>query len=128
MNINLNFKTSIINIFTRIMNIRSHIIRDHIKLLAEAKIYSESAKKHVAEVEEKLRKCEHDVCVRDKAIAELRLRLPASNDRDALIESSFSNRPIDSMTPTKAAQSTIEALQVKKSTFLTSPNENNKLK
>lgn len=90
-----------------------NIIRDHVKLLAEAKVQSELSKKRIQGLEENLRKAEHDVCLRDKAIAELRLRLPASIDRDNIIEASLNTNRIESLTPTKAAQSTIESLQVR---------------
>lgn len=94
-----------------------NIIRDHIKLLAEAKIHTEASKKTMKEFEEKIRRLEHDVCVRDKAIAELRLRLPATSDRDHVIAVSLNNQQVDNVTPARAAQATIEALQVFKAFF-----------
>jgi centrosomal protein CEP290 len=89
------------------------IIREHIQLLAEAKVQSEFSKKRIQELEENLRKAEHNICIRDKAIAELRLRLPASIDRDNIIEISLNANRFDSITPTKAAQTTIESLQIR---------------
>ncbi len=96
-----------------------NIIRDHIKLLAEAKIQSELLKKHTAELEDNLRKSENDVCLRDKVIAELRLRLPASNDRDHLIEVAMQNKnpSQDNLTADRVAQSTIEGLPVNSETI-----------
>ena len=88
------------------------IIRDHIKLLAEAKVQADLAKKRVTELEEKLRKTDNDVTLRDKIIADLRLRLPATADRDLIIDSVMSGQKSESSTPVRAAQSTIEGLQV----------------
>jgi centrosomal protein CEP290 len=90
------------------------IIREHIKLLAEAKIQADLARKRVSELEDKLRKCENDVTIRDKIIADLRLRMPATADRDLIIDSVVAGQARESVTPVKAAQSTIEGLQVGK--------------
>ena len=93
------------------------IIRSHIKLLAEAKLQSDLSKKRVEEAEARARKLESEVNLRDKVIADLRLRLPASMDRDLLIKSSMhSSETTGHMqnggnTPVKAAQATIESLQ-----------------
>ena len=62
----------------------------------------------------KLRALENDVNVRDKVITELRLRMPATNDRDLLIKSAMSDSnsmTSDLNTPVRAAQATIESLQ-----------------
>lgn len=98
-----------------------NIIRSHIKLLAEAKLQADLSKKRVQELETHNRKLEHEVNIRDKAITELRLRLPATMERDLLIKSSmsYSNSGGDSShTPVKAAQATIESLQVHKHLIL----------
>lgn len=90
-----------------------NIIRSHIKLLAEAKIQADLSKQKNEELEVKVRKYEHEINVRDKAIAELRLRLPATMERDILIKNVMnSNLSNDLTTPVKAAQTTIESLQV----------------
>ncbi len=101
-----------------------HIIRDHIKLLAEAKIHAELLKKRTTELEDNLRKSENDVCLRDKVIAELRLRLPASNDRDHLIEVAMQNKnhTPESLTTERISQSTIEGLQVCFLLYICLPN------
>ncbi len=91
-----------------------NIIRSHIKLLAEAKIQADLSKKRTQDMGEKLRKYETEINLRDKAIAELRLRLPATMDRDVLIKSTLSGSNqahADMSTPVKAAQATIESLQ-----------------
>lgn len=99
-----------------------NIIRSHIKLLAEAKIQTDLSKKQMDETNSKLRKLENEVNIRDKIITELRLRLPATEDRDSIINkkmnnlnSSSSNSTKVEMTmdspPVKAAQATIESLQ-----------------
>lgn len=92
-----------------------NIIRSHIKLLAEAKIQTELSKKRIQDLEESKRTLEKEVNLRDKAITELRLRLPSSIDRDQLIKSSMrkaadpNSDPCE--TPVRAAQATIESLQ-----------------
>ncbi|CAF0743692.1 unnamed protein product [Brachionus calyciflorus] len=91
-----------------------NIIRSHIKLLAEAKVQADLSKKRVQDLENLNRKLENEVNLRDKAITELRLRLPATLDRDLLVKSSMNraNSNSDSSeTPVKAAQATIESLQ-----------------
>ena len=92
-----------------------NIIRSHVKLLAEAKIQSDLSKKKVEELEARVRKAENDVNVRDKVITELRLRLPASADRDNVFDkvmnSTGSNNAEMNNTPVRAAQATIESLQ-----------------
>ena len=99
-----------------------NIIRSHIKLLAEAKLQTDLSKKQMDETNSKLRKLENEVNIRDKIITELRLRLPATEDRDSIINkkmnnlnSSSSNSTKVEMTmdspPVKAAQATIESLQ-----------------
>lgn len=98
------------------------IIRSHIKLLAESKIQADLSKKKIQEMEINVRKYQHEVDIRDKAIAELRLRLPATIERDILIKSVMGAPGADEMssnqTSVKAAQATIESLQVKTSLFL----------
>ena len=93
------------------------IIRSHIKLLAESKIQSDLSKNKIPELEINIRKHQHEVNIRDKAIAELRLRLPATMERDFLIKSVMGASGHDEIssnqTPVKAAQATIESLQVK---------------
>lgn len=91
-----------------------NIIRSHIKLLAEAKIQADLSKKRMEELELKFRKMENEINARDKAIADLRLRLPATMERDLLIKGALnpSNNPETNETPIKAAQTTIESLQV----------------
>ena len=99
-----------------------NIIRSHIKLLAEAKIQSDISKKRIEELESKIRQYDGEINLRDKAIAELRLRLPAAMDRDVLVKSTLNGTSSDpSLTPVKAAQATIESLQVisKKNTIST---------
>ncbi len=60
---------------------------------------------------------ENDVNVRDKVITELRLRMPATSDRDLLIKNTMSaadnpnSLTSELNTPVKAAQATIESLQ-----------------
>lgn len=99
-----------------------NIIRSHIKLLAEAKIQSDLSKRKLEELEAKARKLESDVNIRDKVINDLRLRMPATADRDAMIENSMGrnrrggNADNDNLTsefntPVKAAQATIASLQ-----------------
>ena len=92
------------------------IIRSHIKLLAESKIQSDLSKNKIQELEINIRKYQHEVNIRDKAIAELRLRLPATLERDMLIKSAMESDggrgPGSNETPVKAAQATIETLQV----------------
>jgi centrosomal protein CEP290 len=90
------------------------IIRSHIKLLAEAKIHSDMSKKRIDELEAAKRKMEYEVNIRDKAITELRLRLPATADRDFLVQSALNPNNELSNTPVKAVQATIESLQVNK--------------
>ena len=92
-----------------------NIIRSHIKLLAEAKIQADLSKKKTDELEQKVRTFEHEINIRDKAIAELRLRLPATMERDILIQSSMNGGAsgIDTSTSVRAAQTTIESLQVR---------------
>jgi centrosomal protein CEP290 len=91
------------------------IIRSHVKLLAEAKLQADLGKKRVEEAEAKVRKLENEVNIRDKAIADLRLRLPATMERDLLIKSSMTYTSVaaqnESNTPARAAQATIESLQ-----------------
>jgi hypothetical protein len=97
------------------------IIRNHIKLLAEAKIQSDLSRKRIEEAESKARKLENDLNIRDKAITELRLRLPCTIDRDILIENSMKSKSVyneETGIPVKAAQSTIESLQVKLIIFM----------
>ncbi len=89
-----------------------NIIRSHIKLLAEAKIQSDVSKKRIEELETKMRQYDSEINLRDKAIAELRLRLPATMDRDVLVKSTLHGNVDSSITPVKAAQATIESLQV----------------
>ena len=90
-----------------------NIIRSHIKLLAEAKIQSDISKKRIEELESKIRQYDSEINLRDKAIAELRLRLPATMDRDVLVKSTLNGTSSDqNLTPVKAAQATIESLQV----------------
>ena len=89
------------------------IIREHIKLLAEARVQSDLAKKRVTDLEDKLRKTENDVNIRDKIIADLRLRMPATADRDLMIDSVVASQGKESETPVRAAQSTIEGLQAR---------------
>lgn len=92
-----------------------NIIRSHIKLLAEAKVQADLSKKRVQDLEAMNRKLESEVNLRDKAITELRLRLPATLDRDLLVKSSMNKASSSSSdpceTPVKAAQATIESLQ-----------------
>ena len=95
-----------------------NIIRSHVKLLAEAKIQSDLSKKKIDEMEIKLRRAENDVNVRDKVITELRLRLPASSERDAAFdkvmnssETPYGQNHNEMATPVRAAQATIESLQ-----------------
>lgn len=92
-----------------------NIIRSHIKLLAEAKIQSDLTKKKIDDLEKKARTLETDVNTRDKVITELRLRMPASAERDNLIQHSMNDNFItnDLNTPVRAAQSTIESLQAR---------------
>jgi centrosomal protein CEP290 len=94
-----------------------NIIRSHIKLLAEAKLQADLSKKKLDDLEIKCRKLESEVNLRDKVIADLRLRLPATMERDILIKSSITYTSSQSNqsneTPVKAAQTTIESLQVK---------------
>lgn len=92
-----------------------NIIRSHIKLLAEAKVQADLSKKRIDDLEKQSRKLETEVNIRDKVIAELRLRLPATADRDLIIKTtmtSSSSTDATSATPVKAAQATIESLQV----------------
>jgi centrosomal protein CEP290 len=93
------------------------IIRSHIKLLAESKIQADLSKNKIQEMEINVRKYQHEVDIRDKAIAELRLRLPATIERDILIKSVMGAPGADELssnqTSIKAAQATIESLQVK---------------
>lgn len=91
-----------------------NIIRSHIKLLAEAKVQADLSKKRIEDLEAQARKLENEVNVRDKAITELRLRLPATMERDILLRNSMNPNivPDTSNTPVKAAQTTIESLQV----------------
>lgn len=92
-----------------------NIIRSHIKLLAEAKIQTELSKKRIQDLEESNRKLETEVNVRDKAITDLRLRLPSSIDRDQIVKNSINKATHSNSdqceTPVKAAQATIESLQ-----------------
>ena len=92
------------------------IIRSHIKLLAESKIQADLSKNKIQEMEINVRKYQHEIDIRDKAIAELRLRLPATLERDILIKSVMGAHGADEMssnqTSVKAAQATIESLQV----------------
>jgi centrosomal protein CEP290 len=94
------------------------IIRSHIKLLAEAKVQADLSKKRIQDLETHNRKLESEVTIRDKVITELRLRLPASSDRDAIIKSmmassaSSGGEMSSNNAPVKAAQATIESLQV----------------
>lgn len=100
-----------------------NIIRSHIKLLAEAKIQSDLSKRKMEELEAKARTLESDVNIRDKVINDLRLRMPATADRDAMIENSMGrngrnggnadnyNLTSEFNTPVKAAQATIASLQ-----------------
>lgn len=91
-----------------------NIIRSHIKLLAEAKVQSDLSKKRIDELETQSRKLESEVNIRDKVIAELRLRLPATAERDLLIKNAMNGHgEASSNTPVKAAQATIESLQVR---------------
>ena len=97
-----------------------NIIRSHIKLLAEAKVQADLSKKKIDELEHKVRTFEHEINIRDKAIAELRLRLPATMERDILIGSSMhggGGDGIDTSTSVRAAQTTIESLQVSSFSF-----------
>ena len=92
-----------------------NIIRSHIKLLAEAKVQADLSRKRVEELETQARKLESEVNVRDRVIAELRLRLPATAERDLLIKNAMNGREETvNTTPVKAAQATIESLQVTK--------------
>lgn len=99
------------------------IIRSHIKLLAESKIQSDLSKNKIQELEINIRKHQHEVNIRDKAIAELRLRLPATMERDVLIKSVMGASGGDehmmssNQTSVKAAQATIESLQVFKKKY-----------
>lgn len=94
-----------------------NIIRSHIKLLAEAKVQTELSKKRMDELEGKTRKLESELNIRDKVITELRLRLPASDERDLIIKGAMNSANnngdmIMNNAPVKAAQATIESLSV----------------
>lgn len=97
------------------------IIRSHVKLLAEAKIQTDLNRKQMEESSSKLRKLENEINIRDKVITELRLRLPATSERDAVIKKTFDatsttrresrdELSIDT-TAVRVAQSSIESLQ-----------------
>ena len=100
------------------------IIRSHIKISAEAKLKSDAYKKRLDELEKAARKAENEVIQRDRVIADLRLRLPATVERDNIIKNATLNSADhNNMTSIKAAQGHIESLQVKinkKKTYLSS--------
>jgi len=97
-----------------------NIIRSHIKLLAEAKVQTDLSKKQMEDNSAKLRRLENEVNIRDKVITELRLRLPATEDRDSIIKKTLNSVPDSGSNhselssdspPVKAAQATIESMQ-----------------
>jgi len=70
------------------------IIRSHVRLLAEAKIQSDLARTKTGELEAKARQLEAQVTARDRAIADLRLRMPASADRDEIVGRATDQRSV----------------------------------
>lgn len=88
----------------------------------------------IEELQKEVRAREVDVTQRDKVITELRLRLPASEERDRIIDRATSTMSIplrtaasdnyDSQQAYKVAQSTVHSLQVNLTRFpITDPQK-----
>ncbi|XP_055954901.1 centrosomal protein of 290 kDa [Patella vulgata] len=60
-------------------------IRSNVKIILDTQAESKHLKQRVAELEKNLRNAEHTVIQRDKLVSELRLRMPATADRDEII-------------------------------------------
>ncbi|KAJ8031477.1 hypothetical protein HOLleu_24675 [Holothuria leucospilota] len=96
-------------------------IKIHIKTILDFKEEKKDYEKRLTEADQKLKETEANLLTRDKIINELRLRLPASSDRDEVIKDGMSagvafkeiEESCEHKQALKVAQTQIEGLQTR---------------